>query len=187
MDQKEFDLSDFPTKAMVLGGAASGKSAFGENLVIGQKVPKTYLATAQAFDAEMAAKINAHKEIRENAGWTTVEEPLHIAQILSSAKTGEAILLDCATMWLSNVLLDERSVDAEIKEFVNAVATSPALVTVVTNEVGQGVVPDTPLGRQFREHQGALNIQLAATCDLVVQVVAGLPNVLKGTLPESVS
>lgn len=179
-----FDLVEFPSRAMVIGGAASGKSAFAEAFVIAQGKPRVYLATAQAFDDEMASKISEHKAARAADGWTTLEEPLEVAERLLHMPPGETVLLDCATMWLSNQMNSSDDIRPKIDALCAAMLDSPAHITVVTNEVGQGIVPDNALARRFRNLQGNLNYSLAKNCDLVVQVVAGLPNVLKGSLPQ---
>ncbi len=180
-------MGGFPTRAMIVGGASSGKSEYGEQLVRAQNVPKTYVATAQAFDLEMEEKILAHKAARANDGWKTVEEPFDVAQILRNAKAGHAVLLDCATLWLSNILLAEHDFARAQAELIEALRLSKASVTIVSNEVGQGIVPETSLGREFRKRQGALNIAIAKECDLVVQVVTGIAVVLKGKLPDSMT
>ncbi|MGV6850262.1 MAG: bifunctional adenosylcobinamide kinase/adenosylcobinamide-phosphate guanylyltransferase [Marinibacterium sp.] len=166
---------------LILGGAASGKSAYAEAMVLGTTGRATYIATAQAFDDEMAAKIATHRA-RRGAEWTTVDAPHDLAGALNAAR-GDPVLVDCVTLWLSNHLLAGNSIADETDRLCTALATCRVPVVAVTNEVGQGIVPDSGLGRQFREAQGRLNIRLAAQADLVVQVVAGLPNVLKGTLP----
>ncbi|WP_428927966.1 bifunctional adenosylcobinamide kinase/adenosylcobinamide-phosphate guanylyltransferase [Marinibacterium sp. SX1] len=163
----------------VLGGAASGKSAYAETRVTAHPGPWIYIATAQAHDAEMARKIEIHQG-RRGAGWQTVEAPLDLGSALGGV-TGGIVLVDCVTLWLSNHLLAEADLDARSAELMEALATCRAPVVVVSNEVGQGVVPAHAMGRRFRETQGRLNVALAARADLVVQVVAGLPNVLKGT------
>lgn len=171
----------------MLGGAASGKSGFSEQLVTSLKVPKFYLATAQAFDDEMSAKIAAHRDARADQGWLTIEEPLQADRVLAEMEAGSAVLLDCATFWLSNTILAEKDPEQAIDTLVAAVTSCAASVAIVTNEVGQGIVPEAALGRAFRTWQGRLNIALAANCDLVVQVIAGLPVVLKGHLPKDVT
>ncbi len=166
---------------VVIGGAASGKSSWAEQHVENAGIPKVYIATAQAHDDEMAAKIAAHKKSR-GPGWETREAPLDPGDVLADLPAGRAVLVDCATMWLSNLLLRDADTGEETDRFLQALAACPADVTVVTNEVGQGVVPDNALARRFREAQGRLNVRLAQQADLVVHVVAGLPNVLKGAL-----
>lgn len=167
---------------LVLGGAASGKSSFAEGLVLASGGAPVYVATAQSFDAEMTAKIARHREARGPA-WRTLEEPRDIARALEGAGTAEAVLIDCATLWLTNVILAEGDLPAEEDAFLAALDACAAPVVVVSNETGQGIVPDNALARRFRNAQGALNQRLAARADLVVAVMAGLPLVLKGRLP----
>lgn len=138
-----------------------------------------YIATAQAFDDEMRAKVSAHKAQR-GSEWLTIEAPLEIADAISERAEGEVVLLDCATLWLSNVLLAEQDASEATVVLLAAIAACPAQVIVVSNEVGHGIVPDNALARQFRNAQGRLNQSLAARADLVVNVIAGLPQILKG-------
>ena len=168
--------------SLVLGGAASGKSHYAERLVTDSGLAPVYIATAQPFDAEMAAKIAAHRTAR-GPGWRTVEAPLAPETALAGAAAGEAVLLDCVTLWLSNLLLADADLAAAEARLMAALGACTAPVVVVSNEVGGGVVPDTPLGRRFRQVQGGLNQRLAARADLVVAVIAGLPLLLKGALP----
>ena len=167
--------------ALILGGAASGKSAFAEGLVTALGRPRAYLATAQAWDEEMRAKITRHRESRGPA-WRTVEAPMDLAGALRDVRPHEAVLVDCATLWLSNRMLAGDDLAPAEAGLLAALSACPAPVAVVSNEVGLGIVPDTPLGRRFREAQGRLNQRLAAQADLVVFVAAGLPLVLKGAL-----
>ena len=171
-----------PPLTLVLGGAASGKSAYAESLVVQSGLERVYIATAQAFDAEMTDKIADHRKSR-GPDWTTVEEPYDLAPHLAGVTADQIVLLDCATMWLSNHLLAENDIKVAADLLLNALAACPAPVIVVSNEVGASIVPETPLGRRFREAQGRLNQDLAARSDLVVAVMAGLPLVLKGSLP----
>lgn len=166
----------------MLGGAASGKSAFAESLVVSDGGTRGYIATAQVWDAEMAAKVAQHQKMRGN-GWITVEEPLNIAAALTELNDVETILVDCATLWLTNQLLVEADLEVVSKKFVDSLSDAPQRIVVVSNEVGQGIVPDNVMSRQFREAQGRLNQQLAASANLAVVVMAGLPMVLKGALP----
>ena len=166
---------------LVLGGAASGKSAFAEALVVGSGLSAVYVATAQVWDVEMADKVARHRSLRGDV-WRTVEEPLDMARALTGVTAKNAVLIDCATLWLTNVILSDADlVLAEARLFA-AIDGSPAPVVIVSNEVGQGIVPDNALSRRFRNAQGALNQGLAARAGLVVAVMAGLPLVLKGTL-----
>ena len=166
---------------LVLGGAASGKSAFAEALILKEENQPLYIATAHAWDDEMAEKIRLHRERRAET-WITIEAPTDLRKAITEAPTDRAMLIDCATLWLSNHLLAGSDLTAQNQGFLNALGRRDRVV-VVSNEVGQGIVPETALGRQFRNAQGALNQALAAQADLVVQVIAGLPQVLKGTLP----
>lgn len=167
--------------ALVLGGASSGKSAFAEALVTGQGRPRVYVATAEAWDVEMQAKIARHREAR-GPGWRTIEAPRDLVGALRDVRPAETVLIDCATLWLSNLLLAQADLAEEEERLLDALRTCPAPIVVVSNEVGFGIVPDTPLGRRFRDAQGRLNQRLAASADMVVFVAAGLPLVLKGTL-----
>lgn len=171
-----------PELSLVLGGAASGKSAFAEGLAKGSNRGLIYLATAEIYDNEMRAKVHKHREMR-GAGWKTVEAPRDLGPALNNAPGDHVVLLDCATMWLSNHLLAESDMAAAEAELMTALSLSSAAVIVVSNEVGLSVVPENALARRFRDAQGALNQKLAARAGLVVNVVAGLPQVLKGHLP----
>lgn len=175
-----------PPLSLVIGGAAAGKSRHAEALATATGRARVYIATAQAFDAEMAEKIARHRAGR-GPHWRTLEEPLEPWRALGSCGSGEVALLDCATLWLSNVMLAERDREAEAHRLEAALAACPCPVIVVSNEVGQGIVPATPLGRAFREAQGRLNQRLAARAGLVVQMVAGIPRALRGSLPEGLT
>ncbi|MCE8544880.1 bifunctional adenosylcobinamide kinase/adenosylcobinamide-phosphate guanylyltransferase [Ruegeria pomeroyi] len=172
----------YPKFTLVLGGAASGKSAFAEQMVVSTGKSRVYFASSQVFDAEMQTKIDRHLAQR-GPDWTTIEEPLEPGPALAALSAGDICLFDCATMWLSNHLLAENDLDAAQERLMAAIRHCPAPLVMVSNEVGHGIVPDNALARQFREAQGRLNIALAAEADLVVLVVAGLPLVLKGQLP----
>lgn len=177
--------SALPPLTLVLGGAGSGKSAFAEKLISESGLDRVYIATSQAFDDEMRNKIFRHQEMR-GAGWRTVEAPFDPGEALAAAAPGQALLVDCLTMWLTNHLLAghdlaERQA-ALLADLGRAQGRAP--VVVVSNEVGQGIVPDNALSRRFREAQGRLNQAVAARAGLVVAVMAGLPLVLKGRLPE---
>ncbi|WP_333712567.1 bifunctional adenosylcobinamide kinase/adenosylcobinamide-phosphate guanylyltransferase [Yoonia sp.] len=170
-----------PRLSLVLGGAASGKSAFAEGLVKSGPARPTYIATSQVHDDEMAAKVAAHRAMR-GEDWTTIEEPLDIAAALTTAPADAPVLIDCATLWLTNVILGEHDLDAAQRDFLAAIAAAGRPVVVVSNETGQGIVPENALARRFRNAQGRLNQAIAAQADLVVVVMAGLPMVLKGKL-----
>ncbi|NBB82152.1 MAG: bifunctional adenosylcobinamide kinase/adenosylcobinamide-phosphate guanylyltransferase [Alphaproteobacteria bacterium] len=165
---------------LVLGGARSGKSRYAEELV--ERAPaRTYLATAEAWDDEMRARIDAHKA-RRGAGWVTVEAPLALAEAIDTeARPDRAVLVDCLTLWLGNLMGAERDVDAEGRRLVAALDRARGPVVVVSNEVGLGIVPDNALARAFRDHAGRLHQAVAAVARSVVFVAAGLPLPLKPT------
>lgn len=163
---------------LVLGGARSGKSAYAERLL--QEHPRRlYLATAEAGDDEMAERIRRH-QARRGTGWETVEAPLDLCgQLGAQARPDRPLLVDCLTLWLSNLLLAERAVDAEIDRLIDALPGLAGPVVFVANEVGFGIVPDNALARTFRDHAGRLNQRVAGCCQRVVLVAAGLPLLLK--------
>lgn len=173
-----------PKFTLVIGGARSGKSSFAEGLVTATNRPRRYIATAQAWDDEMRSRIAQHRDQRGD-GWNTVEAPLDLAGALSGAHPNEVILVDCATLWLSNHLLAEADLNAEASKLLAAITNCAAPIVVVSNEVGWSIVPDNALARTFRDAQGRLNQRMAAQAGLVVAVMAGLPIVLKGQLPET--
>ena len=162
----------------VLGGAASGKSLYAESLVTDTGAPRVYIATGEAWDDEMRAKIAAHVDQR-GPGWRTLEAPLDVAPALASVAEDEVALLDCATMWMSNHLLAENDLEAETARLLDALAACKGKVVVVSNEVGMGIVPENALARRFRDVQGRLNKRLAAAADTVLFVAAGLPLTMK--------
>ena len=176
-------MPSFPRLSLILGGARSGKSAFAERLAITANRPRTYIATSQAFDAEMEAKIAKHRQDR-GPDWQTIEAPLDIGAALAEVAPDSVVLIDCLTLWLSNQMHAEVDIEAEITKLLTVLSAEPNPVICVSNEVGMGLVPDTPLGRQFRELQGHLNRKIAEQADLAVFVAAGLPLTLKGALPE---
>lgn len=175
--------NSLPKLTLVLGGAGSGKSAFAEALVLKDRKSATYIATAQAFDDEMREKISQH-QARRGDEWFTVEAPLDLAGAVAGLSVQRPALLDCVTLWLSNQLLAEAEIESEEARLLKAIEACAVPLTVVSNEVGYGIVPDNALARRFRQRQGWLNQALAARADTVVMVVAGLPQVLKGVLPD---
>ena len=172
-----------PSLTLVLGAAASGKSTYAEHLVAAASRPMLYIATAQAFDGEMHAKIATHQD-RRGVGWRTIEAPMDVAPALADAKPDEVVLFDCATMWLTNQLMADVDISTAEEELFSALTTCAAPVVIVSNEVGAGIVPENKLARRFRQAQGELNQRLAQRAGLVVTVMAGLPLVLKGRPPE---
>ena len=164
---------------LVTGGARSGKSRYAENLITALPPPWIYVATAQAGDAEMAARIAEHRK-RRPANWTIVEVPHELAGAFSHIDGGVPVLVDCLTLWLSNRLLADADVEKETEKLAGVLAHRSGPLVLVTNEVGSGIVPDNALARRFRDAQGRLNQRMAALADRVVLVVAGLPLVVKG-------
>ena len=167
------------TVSLLLGGARSGKSRRAQNLAELASPNRLFIATAEALDDEMAQRIARHKADRSD-GWQTVEAPLDLVSGLSRAGGGNAILVDCLTLWLSNLMHHGRDVDTETEQLCSALQAMTQPVFLVSNEVGMGLVPDTKLGRNFRDAQGRLNQQVANVCDVVEFVAAGLPLRLKG-------
>lgn len=165
---------------LVVGGARSGKSAYAERQALASGLAVTYIATGEARDEEMAARI-AHHRTRRPAGWRTLEEPLRLADALHRTAARDACLLvDCLTLWLTNVLLAER--EDEIDALLDALPALPGHLILVSNEVGWGIVPENALARRFRDEQGRLNQRVAALADRVTLVAAGLPLTLKSAV-----
>ncbi len=175
----ELTLATVQNLTLVLGGARSGKSRYAESLITALPPPWTYIATAEAGDDEMAARIAAHR-VRRSPDWRTVEAPRDLAAALGACRT--PVLVDCLTLWLSNLLLAAADIDAAIETLEAALAGVASPVVLVANEVGFGIVPDHALGRRFRDLQGLLNQRIAARANRVVLMVAGLPLAVKGAL-----
>jgi adenosylcobinamide kinase/adenosylcobinamide-phosphate guanylyltransferase len=173
-----------PPVSLVLGGARSGKSTHAENLVSGIAFgapprPAVYIATAEPGDVEMATRIMAHRA-RRGANWTTMEEPLKLAETLEKAnENGHPILVDCLTLWLSNLMQACVDIDEATDELVTTLGGLARPVVFVSNELGLGVVPETALGRTFRDAMGRLNMRMAERADRVIFMAAGLPLLMK--------
>lgn len=166
---------------LVLGGARSGKSRHAEAICRKAGGALIYVATAEAWDEEMKARIAQHRTDRAADGWVTVEEPKDIASVLQHETAPDRVLLvDCLTLWLSNHLLAGSDIEAEIDQLCAAVSAFPGTLVFVANEVGFGIVPENKLARAFRDHAGLLNQRIAAISDRVTLVVAGLPVQVKG-------
>lgn len=163
---------------LVLGGTRSGKSRHALRLASTLPAPHVFVATAQAYDTEMEDRI-AHHQAERDATWRTLEAPLALASAIEAAGR-TTLLVDCCTLWLSNAMLAGRDVEAAVSGLMASLARAEANIVLVSNEVGSGIVPETPLGRRFRDEQGRLNQRLAEICDTVELVVAGLPLRLKG-------
>ena len=165
---------------LVLGGVSSGKSVHAERISVTVGKRRVYIATAQSFDAEMAAKIDIHQS-RRGKGWSTVEAPFDLANALATPD-GDVVLIDCLSMWLTNHLLADHDTAPLIADLLGAIAACPVPLIAVSNEVGLGGIEANPLARKFAIEQGRLNQKLAEISENVHLVVAGLATPLKGNL-----
>jgi adenosylcobinamide kinase/adenosylcobinamide-phosphate guanylyltransferase len=164
---------------LVLGGARSGKSAFAEGLVAGHRRGCVYLATAEIHDDEMKERVRLHRA-RRDAQWRTVEAPLDLSgRLMAETEQGAAVLVDCLTLWLSNLMGAKRDPGPETEALVRALGQAGGPVVFVSNEVGLGIVPDNALARAFRDHAGRMNQRIADVANSVFFVAAGLPLRLK--------
>jgi adenosyl cobinamide kinase/adenosyl cobinamide phosphate guanylyltransferase len=162
---------------LVLGGARSGKSRYAETLVTARPAPWIFVATAEPLDSEMQQRIALH-QARRKAGWITIEAPIDLPCAIRAAPQGP-LLVDCLTLWLSNLLLGDHDVAASADKLEQSLAAHSGLVVLVANEVGWGIVPDNALARKFRDLAGILNQRIAAIAREVFWVAAGLPQRLK--------
>jgi adenosylcobinamide kinase/adenosylcobinamide-phosphate guanylyltransferase len=170
-------ISEPPRITLVLGGARSGKSRYAEELIAGHAAPWVHIATAQAFDDEMRIRIAEH-QARRNGDWCTIEAPTDLADaiVLEAARP---ILVDCLTLWLTNLILGGHDINAATSALEAVLDRRRQPTVLVSNEVGLGIVPETPLGRSFRDQAGRLNQRMAARADRVLFMIAGLPLTLK--------
>ncbi|MEZ5776853.1 MAG: bifunctional adenosylcobinamide kinase/adenosylcobinamide-phosphate guanylyltransferase [Paracoccaceae bacterium] len=159
---------------LITGGARSGKSDIAETMAMSLGRCAVYIATAEAHDPEMAARIARHQE-RRGAEWTTHAEPLALLAALDATSGKGPRLVDCLTLWLSNLMMAGRDWQAEGRSLAAALSVQSDPVVIVTNEVGSGIVPDNAMAREFRDAAGLLNQWVAAACDEVYLAVAGLP------------
>ncbi|WP_324732779.1 bifunctional adenosylcobinamide kinase/adenosylcobinamide-phosphate guanylyltransferase [Pseudomonas paeninsulae] len=167
---------------LILGGARSGKSRLAEKLAGESGLAVTYIATGQALDGEMSARIQQHQE-RRPAYWALLEEPHELARVLrENAAEGHCLLVDCLTLWLSNLLLldDQARLDAERDALLECLSALPGRILLVSNETGLGVVPLGKLSRRYVDQAGWLHQALAERCQRVIFTLAGLPMLLKG-------
>ncbi|QPC86642.1 bifunctional adenosylcobinamide kinase/adenosylcobinamide-phosphate guanylyltransferase [Mesorhizobium sp. NBSH29] len=171
-------MPDQARLTLLFGGARSGKSAHAEREVTKLPAPWAYIATAQAFDDEMAERIVQH-QARRGAGWMTINAPHDLAGALATLPDGEPLLLDCLTLWLTNRMLAEADIEAECTALAAVLSQPRGPWFVVSNEVGLGIVPDNALARRFRDAAGRLNQQVASVADEVLFLVAGLPMKVK--------
>ena len=165
--------------ALILGGARSGKSRFARELAESSGLAPFLIATAAAGDAEMAERIARHKAERDTR-WSTIEEPLELPAVLARESRADRVLtVDCLTLWLANLTFADLDADAAFRALAAALAGASGPIVLVSNEIGLGLVPGTPLGRRFRDAQGRLNQWIAGVCDAVIFIAAGLPLSLK--------
>lgn len=170
--------ADLPKITLVLGGQRSGKSWYAEQMIEAAG-GGLYLATAQAFDDEMKTRIETHQSRRGDL-WVTREEPMEIASFIADDEAnGSPVLVDCLTLWLSNLMLAERDIDSAVAALGNSLKMSRSPVVLVSNEVGQGIIPDNALARRFVDCAGRMNRLVAEVSDRVVFVTAGIPQILK--------
>jgi adenosylcobinamide kinase / adenosylcobinamide-phosphate guanylyltransferase len=169
--------SPIPTPHLVLGGARSGKSRYAEALIMAYPAPHVYVATAQVLDDEMHHRVEHHRR-RRGPEWETVECPVHLVALLDELTSRDLpILVDCITLWLTNLILDDfgPSPEDSVQALCRVLHQTRHPLILVSNEVGSGIVPDNPLARQYRDLAGFANQQLAEACQAVTLVVAGLP------------
>ena len=169
---------EIPHLTLVLGGARSGKSRHAEALIEAYPAPWSYIATAQAHDEEMRERIAMHRS-RRPAGWETFDAPLALAEAIAGEPAGRPILVDCLTLWLTNLILAERDTEAAREALLAACGCVSGPLVLVGNEVGLGIVPENALARRFRDEAGRLHQALAVRAGRVVFMVAGLPMQVK--------
>ena len=165
---------------LILGGARSGKTGFAERLAMRAGETPLYLATAQALDAEMRDRVRLHQEQRHKR-FATLEEPIELTTALkAAAKSHDVILVDCLTLWITNLMMEDRDIGAEFASLVAYLPTARARLVIVSNEVGLGIVPENRMAREFRDHAGRLHQMIAAEAVDVYFIAAGLPLKMKG-------
>lgn len=168
------------SSTLILGGARSGKSRFAEQRVIDSGLERHYVATGRAWDEEMRARIDQHKADRGDL-WTTHEAPLDlVGQLAAIDGEGRAVLVDCLTLWVTNLMMEERDMTAEFAALAAYVPRAKARLVIVSNEVGLGIVPENRMAREFRDHAGRLHQMIAAVAADVYFIAAGLPLKMKG-------
>ena len=168
---------------LILGGARSGKSAHGEMLALQDFSSPIYIFTAQAWDDEMKSRIKTHKKRREGKNWKDIEAPIELGTaIKNNAISNNCILVDCLTLWLTNILLAGQDIDDAINELLLTIKACPGEIILISSEVGLGIVPENSIARRFRDLSGKLHQKLAMEAENVLLMVAGIPMVVKGKL-----
>ena len=167
-------------KRLILGGAKSGKSQYAETLVSSLSSSVTVIATATVLDEEMAVRVARHQEVRPSS-WLTLEEPVYLGKAIRSINNADVVLVDCLTLWLTNLLMlaDVKELEVQIDDFESAVKASKAQLILVSNETNMGIVPLGDLTRRYCDQVGLLHQRIAKICDKVELIVAGLPLILK--------
>jgi len=168
-----------PRLTLILGGARSGKSRYAETLIEATRLEPYYIATAEALDGEMKDRIAKHRE-RRGTHWQTIEEPLALTETLRQVNAeGRALLVDCLTLWLTNLMVHDLLVDAEIGKLIDNLDRLDGATVFVSNEVGQGIMPTNKMARRFIDHAGWLHQELAKKADQVFFMTAGIAQQLK--------
>ena len=171
---------------LILGGARSGKSAFGEKLALSKNGKPIYIFTAQSFDEEMDERIRIHRDRSGKESWKDVEANINLASAVSKwGKKENVILVDCLSLWLTNLMTHERNVDKDIQKFLSQLEKSSGEVILISSEAGLGIVPNNKMARNFRDHLGLLHQQVAAISKTVIMMVAGIPMFVKGQIELS--
>jgi adenosylcobinamide kinase/adenosylcobinamide-phosphate guanylyltransferase len=177
-------VGKFPKVVLITGGARAGKSRYAERLMSARPAHHAVIATATAGDAEMAQRIAKHKAERDKS-WETIEQPISVrSAIRNAARPDRIVLVDCLTLWINNLMHEGRDIEIEIQGLVGTLHIAAGPVIIVTNEVGLGIVPDNALARAFRDNLGRANQVVAAAAEVVLFMAAGIPIVLKGSLPS---
>ena len=176
----------FPNTTLIIGGASSGKTKFAEALTLKQGSRPLYIATAQPLDEEMKEKIKIHQQSRIPHNWTTIDAHYDLADKIDNLNLNlfDTVLVDCLTMWLTNHYLKDNDIFQESLKLMSAIQRAQINLVLVTNEVGYSVVPENKMAREFQKIQGKLNQQIALEVHRVIQVVAGIPIVIKDALPK---
>lgn len=175
-------VGSFPRIMLITGGARAGKSRYAERLMSARPARHAVVATGTAGDPEMAERIARHKAERDKS-WEVIEQPISVrAALRNAARPDRIVLLDCLTLWISNLMGEKREIDIEVSGLVGTLQNAAGPVIVVSNEVGLGIVPDNALARAFRDNLGRANQAVAAAADCVLFMAAGIPLVLKGEL-----
>jgi adenosylcobinamide kinase/adenosylcobinamide-phosphate guanylyltransferase len=173
---------------LITGGSRSGKSAYAQTLAEALPGPRAYVATCPVIDAEMAERVQKHREARRKAQWETIEETVDLAGVISRTGSCRVLLVDCLTLWVNNLFYEaaqagriftEEEMAERSRELITACAASPGTIFFVANELGMGIVPDSEAARRFRDCAGRLNQLVAAAAQEVTLIVAGLPLFLK--------